>query len=185
LNIANKKAIPIEVEVGGESVVSQPVDDQNKHRASIVPTVPASVAAVKKPCTTNACELNLIAKMNQLTWNMFDSKFTFGQMLVKELSVNYNLSGIKTNLNCQLKKILIDYGNEVSECYKQIISCTGDGTSTTFFDLNLTLYDTSYLSEDEISKSKDELSDSLKLVVGKIKVKSHVNFARKIPHGIF
>lgn len=154
MNIANKQSIPIEI--GGETI-----DDATKIRS------PSAPIAVKKPSTAaaNICELNLIAKMNQLTWNMFDTNLTFGQMAVKELSVNYNLSGVKTSLRCQLKKILIDYGNEVNQCYKQIISCTGDGTSKKFFDLNLTLYDTTYLSE-----PSEELNDVLKLAVGRIKV---------------
>ena len=172
--------VPIDLEIGGETVGALSVDiEQNKQRPSSIvvptpsPTNAAQPATAKKQpaTTTKACELNLIAKMSQLSWKMFDTKLTFGQMLVKELSVNYTLNGIKTNLKCQLRKILIDYGNEVNECYKQIISCTGDGTSKTFFDLNLTLYDTTHLSEEEISKSKEELSDSLKLFVGKIKVK--------------
>lgn len=100
---------------------------------------------------------------------MFDTNLAFGTMSVEELSVNYNLSGIKTNLRCQLKNILIDYGKEVSECYKQIISCTGDGDGdeNKFFDLNLTLFDTSC-----IENSKEEFHDSIKLLVGKIKVKN-------------
>lgn len=104
--------------------------------------------------------------MNQLTWNMFDTNLTFGQMAVNELSVNYNLSGVKTSLHCQLRKILIDYGNEVNPCYKQIISCTGDGTAKKFFDLSLTLFDTTFIEE----KAKEELNDVLKLAVGRIKV---------------
>lgn len=106
---------------------------------------------------------------------MFDTNLAFGEMAVKDLSVNYTLSGIKTTLSCQLRKILIDYdAHEVCPAYKKIVSCTGDGTGKQFFDLKLTLYDTTYV-EDEAKRA--ELNDHLKVAVGRIKVKTLLLFS--------
>lgn len=120
--------------------------------------------------SASTVEFNLIARMNQLSWNMFDTGLRFGQMAIKELSVSYALQGIKTSLQCQLRKVLIDYANDVSPCYKQIISCTGDGTAKKFFDLSLTIFDTTFVDA-ATNAAKDELNDSLNLTVGKIKVR--------------
>lgn len=182
LKIANKQSIPVEIEGGGGEggiLVEDTSTNTNKTRPSIsigqtpivLPSTASHSSTLKKPPTSlsgNICELNLIARMRQLTWNMFDTNLTFGQMAVKDLSVTYNLSGIKTRLNCQLRKILIDYsGHEVCECYKKIVSCTGDGTGKQFFDLSLTLYDTSYVKS---QKGDEQLNDQLKVTVGRIKV---------------
>lgn len=165
------------------------IDDTSKHRppsfvvsgsASAINQSQSTLPSTKisSPTTTpaNACEFNLIARMNQLTWDMFDTNLVFGQMTIKELGVSYTLSGIRTSLRCQLRKVLIDYGNEVNECYKGIISCTGRGTATKFLDFSLTLFDTTYVSNAAESSAKD----SLTLIVGRIKVICLVKFVNEL-----
>ncbi|CAF0714006.1 unnamed protein product [Brachionus calyciflorus] len=121
-------------------------------------------------------EFNLIAKMNELTWNMFDTNVNFGNMIVKELSVSYNLNGPRTELTAQLRKILINYGDstgQMSEYYRQIISCTGDGSNRQFFDFKVQLYDRRKVTN-------YDFKDQLKLNIGKIKVICLVKFVNEL-----
>lgn len=177
LMIANKKSIP--------SVEENPSTATAAAAAQAAVDDKTAKAANRKSTTTvsNVCEFNLIAKMKQLTWNMFDTNLEFGNMLVKELSLNYNLSGIKTMLNAQLRKIVINYTSELADAsikdnYRQIITCTGTDLDTKkFFNLDLILYDTAFIDRQDLALITD---DCVRLVVGKIKVICLVKFVNEL-----
>ena len=129
--------------------------------------------------TQDACQFNLVARMNKLTWNMFDTQVKFGDMSVKQLSVGYNLRNGRTFLQIQLNKILINYDNQnekINKMYRQIISCTGDKVSGKFFDFSVTLYDKS-----NVTKSNEKFAnDELRLNVGKIKIVCLIKFVNEL-----
>ena len=122
--------------------------------------------------------------MSKLSWKMYDTDISFGDMQINALSLNYELSGAKTDLRAKLKEIIINYENNLSPSevntinknYKQIISCTADGDSTNFFDFNLVLYD----SSEAVSQKQSNKKDLVTLRVGKIKVICLVKFVNEL-----
>ncbi len=113
---------------------------------------------------------------------MYDTNISFGDMQVNELSLNYELSGSKTDLRAKLKEIIINYQNNLSpnqvntinKNYTQIISCTADEDTTNFFDFNLILYDTETVHKHPNKK------DLIALRVGKIKIICLVKFVNEL-----
>jgi hypothetical protein len=147
----------------------------------------------KSSTILDVCDFNLIAKMNELTWKMFDTNFSFGNLTAREFSLNYNMCGIKTDLRIQLNTIIINYDDDfntklskenvlsdqehhLNKFYKQIITCSGDTETKKFFDFNLILFDT--VSNDENKNSNNK--DCIKLTVGKIKVILLVKFVNEL-----
>lgn len=98
----------------------------------------------KQPVSSaDVCEFNVIARMNQLKWDMYDTSLTFGNMTVNNLSINFNIRGLRTELGVQLRTILINYtdvDSVINDAYEQIVQCVGDRTSDQFFDFSMILY---------------------------------------------
>jgi hypothetical protein len=134
----------------------------------------------------DVCNLNITARMNKLTWDMFDTNLRFGNMSIEHLNLTYNLRGIRTELNIQLRKILINYSDvdsSINDAYEQIIQCVADGDAKEFFDFKLVLFDTSKTTTlhdiDDIDESV-LLRDMIYLNVGKIKVICLVKFVNEL-----
>ena len=179
------KRITDNITLGGTKQIVEIVDEK-KQATQIVVTK-------KINQLQDYCDFNLIARMNELTWKMYDTTMSFGDMRINELSLTYNLSGIKTDLGAKLKAIIINYDNDrsgvtsepdlsmslLNQNYKQIISCTGDGNSKDFFDFKLILYDFSNVDGDKAAL-KHKFSESVTLRVGKIKVICLVKFVNEL-----
>ena len=111
---------------------------------------------------------------------MFDTNLRFGNMVVKNLKINYNLRGIRTELSAQLREILINYSdvdNTINDAYEQIIQCKAEGNAKQFFDFNLVLYN---LTKVESEFEREKLRDSVNLYVGKIKLICLVKFVNEL-----
>ncbi len=133
-----------------------------------------------KKTNNEICEFNVVAKMSELTWDMFDTDLRFGNMVVKDLKINYNLRGIRTELSATLRKILINYSDvdsSINDAYEQIIQCVADRNMKQFFDFNLVLYN---LSKVENEALKQTMHDEVNLYVGKIKVICLVKFVNEL-----
>jgi hypothetical protein len=127
--------------------------------------------------------------MSQLEWDMFDTNLRFGNMVVKDLNVNYNLRGARTELSATLRKILINYSDvdaSINDAYEQIIQCVADGQMKQFFDFKLILYSAAKaaLPHDNINpllrQQRSLPNDEINLFVGKIKVICLVKFVNEL-----
>ncbi len=150
---------------------------------ALVPAANTNTNAKGKASIDGICEFNLIAKMNKLAWQMYDTNASFGDMQINEFETRLEMSGPKTDLKVKLKEIIINYDNsmmpneekKINSNYKQIISCTAEIDSANFIDFNLVFHDSS-----KATASSDKKKDLIILKVGKIKVICLVKFVNEL-----
>ena len=197
------KRIVDNITINNKSDLDQIDSEHNKEKSKQIqphqPSFSNQISTINTPSHKRSstildiCDFNLIAKMNELTWKMFDTNFSFGNLTASEFSLNYNMKGIKTDLRIQLNTIIINYDddfytkvskenvlsdqeNHMNKFYKQIITCSGDSETKKFFDFNLILFDSDSKNENKNPNDKD----CIKLTVGKIKVILLVKFVNEL-----
>ena len=115
LSVENENPMPRNSEI--EVLSTESNSDSKKLETS---------AEAKKAFYLGISELNIEAKMNQLAWKMFDNDLRFGDMKIQELSVVYNLCGIRSDVKVQLKTIFINYDDFIpkSESFADLAAAT-------------------------------------------------------------